>query len=139
MLITDQKERLDIPHEPGEWLDIRPLTWRELDRARSAQTAIAMDNAGKLPLEIFQDARKEERKIPVENQYDRAVVIKAGIVGWSYTTGFSAEGTDKLDARTAEWAFKAILERSTIPSAEGEGSDGTSEPSTTATRDGPQS
>ena len=139
MLITDQKERLDIPHEPSEWLEIRPLPWRDLDRARSVNTDAAVERAGKLPAEVIRDARDEDRQTPVENQYDQAVVLKAGIVGWSYEMGFAADKTDFLDATTADWAFKEILKRSTVTSAEGEGSGANSEPSTMATKDGRES
>ncbi len=43
--ITDKK---DIPHEPGQWLLLRKLTWRQLQRALDVKADKALDKMRKI-------------------------------------------------------------------------------------------
>ena len=77
--------------------------------------------AGLLPqaLEVLQD-QSVQLGASVD-QFDRAVMLRSGIAAWSYGDPVSPEAVDRLDPRTADWAFAEIVQRNVIASAEGEG------------------
>ncbi len=115
-------EQAAIPHEPGEWMKFRALSWRDLQAAREAHMARALRQvAGLLPqaLEVLQD-QSVQLGASVD-QFDRAVMLRSGIAAWSYGDPVSPEAVDRLDPRTADWAFAEIVQRNVIASAEGEG------------------
>jgi hypothetical protein len=114
------KVRREIPHEPGEWMDIRPLTGVELDAARQVTSDRAMATLRSLPPEIVkaqQAAAAEARAkaafdgkaAAVEpTEPDAATLIKHGLVGWSYTDPLTPENVALLDAATRDWLAGAI-------------------------------
>ena len=126
MLTNGQRMRIDIPHEPGEWLVIRPLPWPLLAAAATERTRRQTGEAAAL-LESLpnidaqrdaltnaanaQRANSHEAPAPIDpaNVWDRRIVLRAGIVEWSYGDPFDADQIDDLDEQTADWAFRAIL------------------------------
>lgn len=123
MLTTKATPRQEaIPHEPGEWMKFRRLPWpillaAEQQRSRAAISSIAEMGSEVRDLmkdttqraEIVQAAAKE--KDPADT-YDRAIILRAGIVEWSYGDEVTSEMVDDLDEQTADWAFRAILKPS---------------------------
>ena len=120
----EQAEQLAIPHEEGQWVSIRRLPWRILKSAREDVMQRALEKASRLPADFVNEARDAaiESTTPVDERlrYDQARVLHGGIVGWSYPVTADAGNIDLLDAKTADWLFKEILDRSVLDAAEGE-------------------
>lgn len=82
LLRTGERKRLDIPHEPGEWIEIKRLSMREhgeLDTA-TARTPLLFGLA----------------------------LMGAAISAWSYPEAVTQESVDRLDPVTSGWLIKAI-------------------------------
>lgn len=50
-------KRLDIPEEPGEWVEIKKLPWPVLDAAREVRTKTVLANARAMGAELWQSLR----------------------------------------------------------------------------------
>jgi hypothetical protein len=125
-IVTHMTRRVDVPHEPGEWIELRSLGWAALEqceaerlrkvfgRMRDTRDALGAD----LNAEI-QKARDEQaaaaQQSPaadappptledVANRYDQAALLLAGIAAWSYAEPVSAATIAQLDPVTAKWA-----------------------------------
>lgn len=111
-LVSGITKRVDIPHEPDEWMEFRKLSWRQMELANE----IAMEDSLKRVKSLGGDMLKALRESatqqnqPEGQQYDRAAVLQAGIVRWSYDAEVTNENIDLLDEETAVWAFGEILE-----------------------------
>ena len=73
-------KKLDLPHEPGEWVEIRPLSWRQVNAIRD---------------------------IDDENEIT-CYVLSQAIVGWSYGEPVTPETLDRLDAETAVFVIDKL-------------------------------
>lgn len=114
MLLKDTKQRLDIPHEDGQWIEIRRLAWRELEEARMAQQQRAMTMMRSMGADVLESLRSAEtpagaRERRPDQLYDRGTVLHAGITAWSYDEPVTADNVDALDEATADWAFRQIV------------------------------
>ena len=104
-------KRAEIPHEPGEWMELRRLSWRQLEQASDAQSDAALQRIKKLGGDLIGALRGlagDQEQNPAA-KYDRAVVLKSGIVNWSYNVPVTPENIDDLDKETADWAVEEIL------------------------------
>ncbi len=110
MLISNQAQRVDIPHEPGEWMEIKKLSWRQLVLAADIQTDETISRLKKIGGDLFKSLKSEQTKQEADPalQYDRGFVLEAGISKWSYEAEVNKENIEKLDEETAKWAFEAI-------------------------------
>jgi hypothetical protein len=122
---TTDTERVDIPHESGQWMEFKLLSGRELDEAEQAQTKrflrmVAGMDAGTL------DAMRKMSGSPAADArpdtYDKEKLVEHGVVAWSYDEPCTAAKKALLDARTRDWAAAAIIERNTRTEGEGPGS-----------------
>lgn len=110
-IITNITRRAPVPHEPGEWLDIKRLSWRQLEHADSVQQDKLLPQMKKMGGDLIgalRDVGKKQEQDPVA-KYDRGTVLEAGIAGWSYDAQVNKENIDALDEATADWAFREIL------------------------------
>ena len=115
-------EQVAIPHEPGEWMKFRALSWRDLQAAREAQMARALREVAGLSPQAFEFLENQtEQQGASVGQFDQTVMLRSGIAAWSYGEPVSPEAVDRLDERTAEWAYGEIVRRNVIARAEGEG------------------
>ena len=115
-------EQVAIPHEPGEWMKFRALSWRDLQAAREAQMARALREVAGLSPQAFEFLENQtEQQGASVGQFDQTVMLRSGIAAWSYGEPVSPEAVDRLDQRTADWAFAEIVGRNVIARAEGEG------------------
>lgn len=130
-LITGQalRVRREIPHEPGQWVDIRPLSWKRLDEAKRAKL---QDQAKLIGLMGGYTGPGGARDAPAETaeteeaaestaaavasnghldpkEYDRGMVLRAGLLAWSYGTKVGPGDVDLLDETTATWLAGEIL------------------------------
>jgi 23S rRNA U2552 (ribose-2'-O)-methylase RlmE/FtsJ len=110
MLISNQAQRVDIPHEPGEWMEIKKLSWRQLVLAADIQTDETISRLKKIGGDLFKSLTTEKAKQETDSslKYDRGFVLEAGICRWSYDADVNKENIEKLDEQTAKWAFDAI-------------------------------
>jgi hypothetical protein len=115
MLTSKVTKRLDVPHEPGEYVEIRRLSWRTLQRAQDAQKADAYQHVktlGKEGMDAVRDVTPEQiaafRKDHA-SKYDRHVLLSVGIVAWSYSDKPTDEEVDELDAATADFVVDELL------------------------------
>jgi hypothetical protein len=124
-------DKVEIPHEAGEWIEFRPLTWAELERsaaiAMEARQAMSLRTTGSLTLEQMNkidEVRKSASSAPVEDEaedetpLDMATMLHSAIVTWSYEEPVTDENVDDLDPVTGKWAFDLVRERSTRTRAE---------------------
>lgn len=124
-----EAERIEIPHEEGQWVKVRPLTWDQLKETRHQSSRQGMQNAEDLRAaapELWKDLPAPDRSVKVvlnrDQEYDRTSVIKLGLDSWSYTEGnVEVESISDLDGKTSRWIFDEILDRSIIDDEEGEG------------------
>lgn len=110
-LASKQTTRVDIPHEENQWMDLRRLSWRQLEAASDAVTDANLERIKRLGgdlLRAMQGAASGQQQAP-ESAYDRAAVLGAGIVRWSYDVPVSPQAIDDLDEATAAWAVHEIL------------------------------
>ena len=108
------KVRREIPHEPGEWMEFRPLTVQmTIESARNRADGDKLD-AGL-----------------------RSLVN--GVVGWSYAEECVEANIRRLDIGTANWAMETVQEISHISALRGEASAASSNGTTSATAAIPKS
>ena len=132
-------QRLDIPHEPGQWIEFQPISWQMLQAASELASAKGADQAAKLvqavgpeALKALQGTQASDDTEEVE-QYDRGTLLRAAIVKWSYNDQVQVEDVDSLDERTAGWAYGVIVQANTWSDEEGEVSSADSTPITPTT------
>lgn len=110
-------KREQIPHEPGEWMDLRALGFADLDAARRARQGESFENIrqmGKSVWQMMQEVRAEMGANADSGpddplaQYDLKTLLTLGIVGWSYDAPVTPENIGMLDPATAQWAARVI-------------------------------
>lgn len=112
-------KRLDVPNDPGEWIELRAVGGRRLREAaaqKSRDALLQVRAAGGEIAELWQknakDTDTDTAKKDVLNTYDALTVCYVGIVGWSYEEKVKPATIDDLDSDTQDWAARQILELS---------------------------
>lgn len=112
-IITGITKRVDIPHEPNEWMELRRLSWRQLELAETVGSEEALKRVKKMGGDMLASLQKMNKKTEQvadpSARYDQGTVLEAGIVNWSYDAEVNKENIDNLDSETAKWAFDEIL------------------------------
>lgn len=107
--------RVDILHEPGEWMELRRLSWKESEGAKEAHTDAQLARAKSVGSEMLAavrsvvDTEQAQTTQTASNIYDLGSVLRAGVVRWSYTEDLTPDNIGQLDDETAAWAFEQIL------------------------------
>lgn len=84
-LISDKDiQRIPIPHEPDQWVELKPITVRDL-------AAMQRDTEGQTPTEAT------------------VRVLLNCLKGWSYDTPITAETLDSLDFDTYTWLSSQMM------------------------------
>ena len=110
MLVRSATKRLEIPHEPGEFMTIRRLSWSQLDLASETASLANFDRISRMGPEMVAALRQTaEGEADEIGMYDKATVLHLGITEWSYDATVTPDNIDMLDQQTAEWAFREIL------------------------------
>lgn len=125
MALVKTLEPQPVPHEMGHSFTFRTLSGSEIDEAKDAQmkTSLQMFNAIDVDLSKLGSA-DPNAQVDLMSQYDKDVLIRYGVVAWTYGEPCDAESKAKLDALTRDWAARVILEENVRPPVSGE----TSEP-----------
>jgi len=116
MLICDVTERFPIPHEPGEWVELRQLGYLALQKCAAPKEQEALAKARALGAEFLntieqlsasERAKVEEAAGESERaaEYDQSAMLLASIAAWSYEERVTAENIGRLDKRTADFIF----------------------------------
>jgi hypothetical protein len=116
-LIDDMAgRRVDIPHEPGQWMELRELTWPELEKARKIKQSATFADLG----EIGPDTLKQLQGLSSADvsqaiadplaSVDVLTVLAAGVLKWSYDAEVTVANLERLDAETARWAATQIVQ-----------------------------
>ena len=98
MLVTHNRVDMDIPHESGERMTFRLLSGSELDEAERAATKRILDMAQGLDLSKLATSQDVSDRDTRRTKYDAEVLIKYGIVGWSYQAECDETTKRDLDA-----------------------------------------
>ena len=137
MLTKGIIQRIDLPWEPGEWIDISPLGFRAIRRAREVRTleqiklfsavqsvssdatTQAMQSAAEqIKQDLTPEAEAEKaaaleadkkRKAADLNEYDVPTLLHEGIVAWSYDEKITPAAIDTLDEVTAEYVAQHLI------------------------------
>ena len=109
-------QKVDVPHEDGEWFELAPLSWAELEAARRLKTDDAIKTAAMFDAETLRGIQTTSEAAPTSpsDGLDMASVLEAGIKRWSYSDPVSPENIKRLDEPTAMWAFEQIAKRSVV-------------------------
>ena len=94
--------RIDIPHEPGEWVEVRPL---------SAKNLRVMDKAAKT-------AARGPDTVLDETEYGYELttrMLDAAVVAWSYEPPVTPENLADLDLATTVWLSGELSTGAEIP------------------------
>lgn len=88
MALIDPKEtrRVDIPHEPGEWVELRPITARDLANLQRAVIGVTLTQA--------------------ENT---TRILATCLTAWSYAFPITIENLERLDYQTHNWLDNELL------------------------------
>lgn len=134
-LTTGITERRDVPHETGEWIEFRLLSWHDLDKARGVREAVALRNMRELGGELVSSLQRAtpapviptppaatpadsngaatNGAVPsttdLENRYDKETLLTLGIAAWSYDAPVMPDTIRALDDETATWAMGCLL------------------------------
>ena len=141
MLTIGITKELEIPHEPGETITIRKLSWKQLANARKERQeavfatvkAMGGEVLSALPSRCSKGCGEEKHQgacpppeeradpsgVDPTNEYDHGTLLQTGIVSWSYEKPANVGNIDDLDEVTAKWAVAEIVAYNTAPS-EGE-------------------
>lgn len=141
MAFVDQMptRKIDVPGEPGEWFEVRELSWKELDECRRERDRKFMSRAREMPADLLkmvadiepsgngaasgqgqtpeqieaaaaiETARKENRRLEEVESFDRETLVTKSVTGWSYERHFQASLMGKLDDHTFTWLFESIV------------------------------
>ncbi len=120
-LVTNITKRAEIPHEPGEFMEFKKLSWKQLEHAQEISSDALMAKMKSMGGDLIQAFTKnaQEEKADPSKSYDRDYILQKGIVKWSYDAEVSPDNISDLDEETAVWAFKEILDMN-LPRTEDE-------------------
>lgn len=107
-LIIGILEKKNIPHEPGEFMEIRKLSWMELEEARQCRQDKALETVKKLQgMTLPTAARSADLAADPFESCDLATLLRLGIVAWSYPASVK-DNIEMLDETTAQWAAREV-------------------------------
>lgn len=119
MLVDFNKvDKVNIPHEEGEWIGIRSLTGVEMDESSNVATSRMLEQYGESLGDIMasrngidQSTRTPDRK----QAYDSRTLLKYAIKSWSYEQPVTADNIELLDGMTRDWIWEEVVNRNTRP------------------------
>ena len=147
MLTSKIRRRIELPHEPEQWVEVRQLSYLQLDLARDVFQMRNMDRLGRLDastrqqLAEMQLARFQNSATVAEVVaddpligYDVQTLLQAGVIAWSYDEAVTPESVDQLDEATAEYVARELVPKTESETDRKNGSPNSTRPSTAAAR-----
>ena len=126
MLVSKIVEKVDIPHEDGEWVELRLLSWTAMVEAVDAKQERDVGQVKRMGGDVFEaimrssksnEAKDEEKpkgRAKFES-YDPETLIRKAGVSWSYDGKVTLDKIRDLDAKTADWLAREVYERNKPP------------------------
>jgi hypothetical protein len=116
MLASKIAKRVEIPHEPGEWMQFRALGGKKLGEARQARSlaqiatlrAMGSDVLSAIKGATVEDADEKPNASPLD-EFDVDTLLRSGITAWSYDAKVNPANIDELDEKTRQWAAREIV------------------------------
>lgn len=102
-------KRIDLAHEPGQWLEVRLPSMAILDRARQARSRQAMEMMAGMDLSHFRDLRPQEPTASAEPDYDWQTLLASCLLAWSYDAPVTPENVAELDLATVRAALAVLV------------------------------
>lgn len=106
-LVTGQTWTADIPHEPGQTMTFRELSWLELEKAAQVKRRSVLAELKDLG-ELIKSLPQGQTLPGAGVDYDTLELLRAGIVSWTYPVEVNDQNIRLLDRETAEWAVMQI-------------------------------
>ncbi len=123
-LVSRIRERVDIPHEPGEWVELRPLSGPALEAAREAKVRASIAMMEGYDLDKLRGLNTGPTVQQAIDMYHHAILLERSIVSWSYGDFVALRDLDDLDVRTSNWLVGLILDRNGLLETEAERKNG---------------
>lgn len=126
MLVSKIVEKLDIPHEEGQWVEIRNLSWTAMEEAVNNKQERDIGQVKRMGGDVFEAIMRSSKDddAPAEDEstekkgrgatfesYDMETLLRKAIISWSYEGKPTVERIQDLDAKTAKWLAREIYER----------------------------
>mgnify|MGYP001617288402 CR=1 FL=1 len=124
MLTHRITRRIDLPAEPGQWVEARMPSLAILDRAREARSRKAFALMEGVDLAQLRNIRSEPTSREPEDDYDWQTMLGACLTGWSYSEPLTPENIAELDQATVALLLSALLPATEEEDARKKGSDG---------------
>ena len=126
MLVSKIVEKVDIPHEEGEWVELRQLSWTAMDEAVDAKQERDVGQVKRMGGDVFEaimrSAKPKEDKDEEKPKgrtgyeaYDPETLIRKSVVAWSYEGKVTLDKIRDLDSKTADWLAREVYERNKPP------------------------
>ncbi len=111
MIVNDIAVKTDIPHEPGEWMILKKLSWKQAQEAANVSSDVSFEMMKKIGGDILSALRSfaQEQEDASSAKLDKETVLRYGISKWSYDAHVTVENIRSLDIKTADWAYTEIL------------------------------
>ncbi len=116
MLTKGITKRVELPHEPGAWIEVKLLGYRQLEAAKQKrlfdQIRIFRELGPQLPtggVTIDPDAPVAPIIADPLNTYDQGTLLEAAIVAWSYDAKVTVDAIQSLDEQTAEYVARQVV------------------------------
>ncbi len=126
MLVSKIVERVDIPHEEGQWVDLRQLSFTAIEEAGKVKQRKGVADVRDMGGDVFEAImRSSKRQVDDDDQerdpvdsYDWETLINKALVGWSYDGKPTLERIRDLDMKTARWMAIEICKRNPVEDEE---------------------
>ena len=112
MLIGTSSEKYEIPHESGEWVELRKLSARQLRKCEKERQKEVMSLAREMGADIFkalQGVETPDREVDVRSRYHLDTLLELAIESWSYDEPVSKENIGRLDEQTEQFIVSKVL------------------------------
>lgn len=111
MALTHRTNRhIELPHEPGAWVEVRMPSLDILDRAREARLKRVFGMMAGVDLTTLQGMRNEQPQQQSEqSEYDWQTLLGACITAWSYPEPATRENIVELDALTVQVIVDVLI------------------------------
>jgi len=137
MLVSKIIEKLDIPHEEGEWVEIRSLSFTAMEEASDNKQERDLRQVKRMGGDVFEAIMRSSKqadssgkgdesataKVATVDSYDKETLLVKAIVAWSYDGKPTMDRIRDLDSRTAAWLSREVFERNKPDTEETVGND----------------
>lgn len=112
-------QRVALPHEPGQWVEIKKLNGRQLRKVRKAAQLEAFQTMRDMGAEMLtavqsidadaaESAARALQRNPLQG-YDVDLLLEMSVVGWSYDLPVDADTIADLDDDTIQVIGEAAV------------------------------